>query len=85
MTKLTTEECLEWLDDKLLECQFRGSSSIPRAIRAKLIAADEMAKALAAYTGGKPPYPIEYWTHAQCDEMARKALTKWREASGEKE
>lgn len=83
----TTAECIEWIDDflkvpagKYLADKDRDSC---QAIRAKLIAAQEIAKALKELMPIALEYIPESFVIGGVFDEPRKALTAWREAGGE--
>lgn len=78
-TKITTAECIAWLNSTKEYLSTKTSQGMAmgtddydaiESIRAKLLAASEMAKALE-------------WHEGEGDPVAEKVLTKWRAAGGE--
>lgn len=96
--KPTTADCIEWVNNSHnVDCSFEPEQSIKQSIRAQLIAAQEMAKALARESSF---YTKVYAEHAQSyglantleereqerfriENMKQSAQIKWREAGGE--
>lgn len=75
-TSPTTDECMDWLwHDK--EDPWSPESIVKaEAIRDRLLAAQEMARALEQFTDDDPESDAS-------ESRAHKALTAWREAGGE--
>jgi len=93
MTKPTTFECIEWLD-KAYNNNWIENEPMYKTIRAQLLAAQEMAKALERaakqfsfyeqlHSAKEPPDLIKAKSNHDFAVASYEALTAWREAGGE--
>lgn len=83
-TTPTTAECIEWLEKQSVQCRINDITLQPDfniciALRAQLLAAQEMAKAVSQL----PDVGLDYCGGTVKDKTCREALTAWRKAGGQ--